>query len=394
MAGLFATACGGPGNNETAHPTRDNLAVEGIAMIAQDTVPRGFLPDAATRWREALATIGNAKSILTLGVKGDRGPETFGAITSVQVGPQGEVYVLDEQAQEVRIFSATGEFVEKIGGLGDGPTELRYANGMALLGDGSVVVSLRAARAKVFGRTPRRWELRSIIDLPFGVGGLCITPKDRIFVTGHSSNDNTLVHEIERDSGVKRSFAPGYMADHWLPQMEMGKGLIGCARSPDRVVFAYSAFPVVRAFDLDNGAQLWVAGIEDFDPFPVYQGIDRQGRVYVRHGDDGSDILGTVQGILPNYVLIQVGRARPITRTTEIRSYLIDVTEGLGAYVGNTLPRILAVRHGYAALFDNPYPRLELRRFVETPVAAAPPNRPAGRRTEPGDRVSRGESEP
>ena len=52
-------------------------------------------------------------------------------------------------------------------------------------------------------------------------------------------------------------------------------------------------------------------------------------------------------------------------RATTVRSYLVDAETGRGAFLGDALPRLVPVRGGYAALFEDPYPRLELRTFPE-----------------------------
>ena len=62
-------------------------------------------------------------------VEGD-GPETFGAVIAIEVDRLGRIYVLDRQAQEVRVFEADGRYVRTMGRMGEGPGEFRGANGM------------------------------------------------------------------------------------------------------------------------------------------------------------------------------------------------------------------------------------------------------------------------
>jgi hypothetical protein len=48
----------------------------------------------------------------------------FGQIGSIAVGSNGDIYVTDLQAQQVRVFSNSGEYLQTIGGPGNGPGEL------------------------------------------------------------------------------------------------------------------------------------------------------------------------------------------------------------------------------------------------------------------------------
>ena len=70
------------------------------------------------------------------------GPEEhlFGSIASLAVDDDGNIYVLDRQAQELRVFDAKGEYLETLARRGRGPGELEGAGKIALLPDGRVVV--------------------------------------------------------------------------------------------------------------------------------------------------------------------------------------------------------------------------------------------------------------
>lgn len=67
-----------------------------------------------------------------LGTLEGNGPELFGQIVALELGPEGEVYVLDGQASEVRVFGSDGTFRRSFGGQGEGPGEFDGPGGLAL----------------------------------------------------------------------------------------------------------------------------------------------------------------------------------------------------------------------------------------------------------------------
>ncbi|MXW16862.1 MAG: 6-bladed beta-propeller [Gemmatimonadetes bacterium] len=79
----------------------------------------------------------------------------FGSISSIAVNDNRDLYVLDGQAQHVRVFDSAGAYVATLGRRGEGPGEFGYAEAIALLPDGRLVVrDSRNQRISVFGPDP------------------------------------------------------------------------------------------------------------------------------------------------------------------------------------------------------------------------------------------------
>ena len=72
-----------------------------------------------------------------LGGDTDDDDQIFGVITQVRTDDEGNTYLLDSQLNEVRVFSAEGEFVEVLGREGEGPGEFRNANQLMRLPNGN-----------------------------------------------------------------------------------------------------------------------------------------------------------------------------------------------------------------------------------------------------------------
>ncbi len=59
-------------------------------------------------------------------LEGD-GPDMFGDITSLEVDPEGRIWILEGQAQEIRVFGPDGRHVRTVGRQGGGPGEFARA---------------------------------------------------------------------------------------------------------------------------------------------------------------------------------------------------------------------------------------------------------------------------
>jgi hypothetical protein len=62
----------------------------------------------------------------------------FGVISQVKACPAGNIYLLDSQLSEVKVFSPEGEFLKTLSREGDGPGEVRNPNDMIFMPDGTL----------------------------------------------------------------------------------------------------------------------------------------------------------------------------------------------------------------------------------------------------------------
>ncbi len=129
---VYSAACG------------DRHAAESSGEVVVDTLASGSVtitspPDAgwsdSTRWR--------LEPVLRLGSGADDdpdGPDAFGRIADVAIDPEGNVFVLDAEAAEVRVFDRSGFFVGTVGHRGEGPGELDEPYGFVFDGRGRIWV--------------------------------------------------------------------------------------------------------------------------------------------------------------------------------------------------------------------------------------------------------------
>jgi len=78
---------------------------------------------------------------LTVGAEVGDPDYEFGAVTSIEVDPEGLIYVFDRMASEIRVYDPAGTHLRSFGGRGEGPGEFSSgAAGAFLTRDGQILV--------------------------------------------------------------------------------------------------------------------------------------------------------------------------------------------------------------------------------------------------------------
>lgn len=137
VVGLTAAACGGDGGAAAGTTVRDSA---GVALV--DNPVDGSWRGSGWRVEEALV----------LGSEDGRPETEFGYVVDVAADAD-TLYVLDQYAQEVRVFAPGGALIRTLGGAGDGPGELsRFASSLLLRGDTVAVVDWGRGRVHRFAK--------------------------------------------------------------------------------------------------------------------------------------------------------------------------------------------------------------------------------------------------
>ncbi|UCG86905.1 MAG: 6-bladed beta-propeller [Gemmatimonadota bacterium] len=86
-----------------------------------------------------------------MGTQQEDAPDLFGNVGSVEVDPEGRVWVLDDQALEIRVFDREGRYVRTVGREGGGPGEFRAPQAIHRSPDGNMwVPDPRNNRVSIF----------------------------------------------------------------------------------------------------------------------------------------------------------------------------------------------------------------------------------------------------
>ncbi len=97
--------------------------------------------------------------------------EGFSFIGNVDVDRDGQIYAVENQAAEIRVFAPDGRLLRRIGRQGAGPGEFRSVSAFGVHGDTVWVVDVLARRITLFDRTGRLLrtgvvESHLTVDLP------------------------------------------------------------------------------------------------------------------------------------------------------------------------------------------------------------------------------------
>jgi hypothetical protein len=142
------------------------------------------------------------------------GPYLFADIRGVVPGASGSIFVLDYKAQEIRLFDATGRFVQQVARRGSGPGEIKDANGLLVAPNGDVWVNDPAnARWSVFspGGTFLRQHTIPILGFGYIWNGVIDTAGivfDPVSVPGEGRTYRQMIRRVRPDGHVVDSL-PG-----------------------------------------------------------------------------------------------------------------------------------------------------------------------------------------
>lgn len=240
-------------------------------MRNRDLRPSLFLVSAMLLGNVAMASgqiRGVGQVIARVGAIEGRDEQVFGHVSGALVTAAGEIVVMDDQARQLRLFDARGEFLHAIGREGEGPEDFGAGSlALAMAQDGRVLVAdSRNLRVTTVQVENKRLRIDGSARLPFPPLDVCALGA-RIFVL--TTMGENLVREVNSKGEIVREFASrerpaGKLAaqlgdaDHFL-----NHGRLDCDTATGSVVLAHTFHPVVRAFS-EDGSERWRIELPDY----------------------------------------------------------------------------------------------------------------------------------
>jgi hypothetical protein len=296
------------------------------------------------------------------------GSAPFGLIGDAVMGSGGQSFVLDVMERRIGIAGADGA-VAWTGRAGRGPGEFFVPVALAADADLLYVLDRGNRRIERYRTAGGRLQRSGSLPLEFGPEDLCVS-EGRLFVLG--AHRGQAIHEVSpRDGRVLRSFAPdAQLSDDLLATFRAG-GYLACGGG-DHLAFLPLLRPEVRLFSAATGALLHTATLPGYNAVVVRRTADAvEFRAEGGTHDTGASVIPLGDGRM----LVQTGAVRPGAATahefTSIRSYVVDWRQGSARVLGGALPRIAALRDGWALALDTD-PQPAVRRLRLSLSSAAP----------------------
>ena len=269
------------------------------------------------------ATPWELRERLRLGSLSDEGPELFGRIAGVGLGPSGAIYVLDDQAAAVRVFDSLGAFSLQFGGEGEGPGELRGPVGLAVDHRGVVWV-LNWGNRRYSGFAPTTGQVYDEVRRDMGFA--------QVPWPGAFDDDGHLV-DIGLDR--RREVALLRLDSAFAPVDTLG---LPKPNDDDRITFR-------------RGSQMVAALSEPFAPTPTWTPRPRGGIVV---GDGAEYRLHRVTFDGDTSMTMALDRAHVRVTATEADSALAffrQMQESLGGATPDRRPSVREVKPAHGPLF-------------------------------------------
>jgi len=105
--------------------------------------------------------LGTAVADMEFGDVDGEEPFVFGDVRGVDADRDGNIYVLDYLASEIRAFDRSGQFLRNVASKGQGPGEIGEANGMILVGD-SILWAQDHGKWMMIGLSPEGGEVARV----------------------------------------------------------------------------------------------------------------------------------------------------------------------------------------------------------------------------------------
>jgi len=289
----LVAACGGGDGGARWTGAVDTLPSGAVRVT---NPPRGIW-EGGRPWRLSPA--------LVLGEEEGAGPTLFGGISGLEVDAAGRIYVLDRQANELRIFTRDGAHVRSVGREGGGPGEYSNANGLVWLADDTlVVVDQRGNRYTVL---TAEGDYVRMVPRRLGFYGWTFTgglDGDRIFERWYVGDEGaeqlvllgTALQERTVPLEPDRPTATG-------AEMQLEQG-------PDTLRLPLLAGPLYESFSVSTGRGGMVIGVP-FASGPVFH-LDGRGSLWFGHGSEFRILRSSLAGDTLAQILLDATPA-PVT---------------------------------------------------------------------------------
>lgn len=338
--------------------TRVLLMANAVLVVLGLSVPRAQV---------AAQDISGGRPVLEIGDAYRSEEEAFGFIGTIEVGPRGDIFVLDHFAKYVSWFGPDGRFRGRIGRSGAGPGEFLDLRSMAIDARNRLhVYDIRNNRISVYSIDDSIARYIEDQRLPERAHGIC-TIGERRFVL--LARRDTVLHELDASGRISRSFGAAERPDNdvarrmasSLPTVQFyyNQAMMTCDAATGTIVLLHEQVPIVRAFSIDGGLR-WRALLADYHGRELYRSPMGNGFGVRIDEDYGDAHAGAAVAVAPNgRVVVTLWRGSPEDREGSIEARILDLSTGRETSRSVPVARFVRFDRGRSYGFTQyPYPKV------------------------------------
>lgn len=303
--------------------------------------------------------------LFTLGVLEGERHEMFGQIVDIKEDPEGNIYVLDAQYNEVRVYNDEGTFLYAIGSPGEGPGELGSPSSLEVDPSGRVIVADRFQGIKIFDRKGETHTFSTTLPLSGEVNEVCVQD-DILHLHSFDGLNVNAINRYSISGDSLDSFGEVYSAMSPLVRRFLGRTQIACMDS--KIIYAPNYLPVIYGYSHEGDRQ-WTAKISNFKTPEVEEDVDETGsRVSFNVFAKPHDQVIRAVPFHQDQVIVQVASFTPKSLNTTkgeryeaLRTYLMSAQTGKAIFIGDTVPEINTVTESRIYIRRTyPYPQISV----------------------------------
>lgn len=342
--------CAENNNPQNEHPTQENLS-SNFTIEVSSVTPKNSISTKST-----METFGGLEKTISIGELYGSESEMFGYIEDLTYDSFGRLYLLDTRQQSVHVFNEEGEFINKLGGKGQGPGELERANSFVNYNNEKLVIS-NGNRLELFDISEKEIAFIETKEIGLWSHSLCIAD-DKLFIhnTRLSAQIEPTDHEVNMIHAYSLpaftplfSFGSSYKSEFPMLIDRMTTGSISCNNETSTIVYAFDKIPMVHGYSTDDGSLKWKTKINDLNLSKVLVS-DNDGRTtltYQAVDENIMDMILSPVSLQNENMLMQIQRNytsnENYEREESILSILFNSSNGEGELLEEELPIILNV---------------------------------------------------